>query len=129
MLAVRRAWLAGALTAALATACVAWQQSSVGALSQPHPQRAKYQIWVRGHSHHLHGIRTTTDSVFGVPTHQAPDCATCVLSFALSSVDSVRTLKEGQTAGRNVMWITLVALGALLVFALSSGGLAGAPSP
>lgn len=116
-------WLVGALAVALAgPGCVSWQHSSVGALSEPHPQRAKYQVWVQGRSHYLHAVRTTPDSLFGVPNFQDPDCAHCVVGFALAAVDSVRTQREDQTVGRNALWITLLAVSVLVVVGIAAAG-------
>lgn len=109
------------LSVMVTAGCVSWQRSSLDQLSQAQPVRAKYQIWINGRSHYLHAIRTTPDSVFGVPYFQPPDCATCVVSFALATVDSVRIQRESETAGRNVMWITLTAVVVFMAVAFVRG--------
>lgn len=115
-----------ALTVLVSSGCASWQPTPLATLAAPHPVRATYQLWIANTSHHLHAVRITADSVFGIPRFQAPDCARCTVGLPFASIDSVRTPRTNQTIGQNVLVLTLVAVGAFLIIGLTTFG-GGAP--
>lgn len=84
-------WRATAVTALwLASACGAgWHREELGPERQP-PTRQQVQLW-RGHQTQvLHAVIVGPDSVSGVPFHLPPECDSCRVTVARSTVDSMR---------------------------------------
>lgn len=53
-------------------------------------KRQQVQVWQGGRRFQLHAVRVSADSVSGVPYVQPPDCDSCRVSVARSTVDSLR---------------------------------------
>ena len=99
--------------------CAAWHTEPVATLRNSHGVRDQLQLWVHGRAYALHGVRPVNDSVYGIPLHQPPACDSCALHFAVKDVDSVRTLKAGETVGRNLLWAVPLALAVAFVWGLT----------
>ena len=52
--------------------------------------RAQYQVWGHGSPQVLIALRTTADSLSGVPYWKPPTCDSCRVAIPRSAVDSVR---------------------------------------
>jgi hypothetical protein len=113
---------AAAMVLAGCAAGPGWSRIPQGDLP-PLPVREQAQVWSRGHSQQLHGIRVTRDSISGVPFFQDPRCDSCRVSLARAEVDSVRVGGPGMDAAG----ATLAGLGVglfvflLVVFSALSG--------
>lgn len=55
------------------------------------PVRRQVQVWHTGGLLRLHAVRSTGDSVSGVPYLKAPTCDSCRVSVPWGEVDSLRT--------------------------------------
>ena len=74
------------------------------------PTRQQAQVWSAGKARQWHGILVTTDSVSGVPYTQAPECDSCRVGLARSTVDSIQL--GNPSAG---LWKSLALGGAITV--------------
>lgn len=57
------------------------------AIAEP---RAHYQVWSHGSPRILIALRTTADTLSGVPYWKPPACDSCRVAISRSAVDSVR---------------------------------------
>jgi hypothetical protein len=54
------------------------------------PVRQQVQLWMGGESRVLHAVTLDPRSVSGVPFHLPPECDSCRVVLARSTVDSIR---------------------------------------
>jgi hypothetical protein len=77
------------------------------------------QVWRNGQARVLHAVARTQDSLAGVPFQLPPDCDSCRVTLALTSIDSLRVgnMERGAFRGLGLGYVGLAALGAFLLWA------------
>ena len=93
-----------------------WSHSDE-ALPETPGQRDRFQLWVAGQAHNVHGLRLTEDSLSAVPIWKSPSCDSCRVRFARAQVDSVKV--EG-VSGEAIL-IGSVALVSAMIFTIVEG--------
>jgi hypothetical protein len=76
--------------ATLLTACGAGWRRTEPSPETPLPPRQQVQVWQGDNSRLLHAVVVTVDSISGVPYQLPPDCDSCRVALARSTVDSMR---------------------------------------
>jgi hypothetical protein len=74
------------------------------------PARQQVQLWMGDQTRVLHGVIVDSESVSGIPFHRPPDCDSCRVIIARSTVDSMR-LGNQERGLLGSMAIGYVALG------------------
>ena len=95
----------------LISACSSFQAGRpLDALPLPVPPEKRVEVWVRGERYQLHAVTVDTDSVHGVRWWHDPNCDSCRVTLARSSVDSVRTLAydSGSTGALTIFVVPIV---------------------
>ncbi len=77
--------------------------------AEPDTEWTRVMVWVGDGAYELHGVRTTADSVSGVPFNDPPDCAACRLRFARADVDSIRVRETSDSGNDGTPWSTAMA--------------------
>ena len=107
------------LLACTVTACTFWHRDD-GLLADSLASRDRIQIWIGATAHDVHGVVTRGDSLTAVPYWKPPECDSCRVAFARSSVDSVRAV---QVSGETVLIVVVAAIGLFILHVTQ--GLAG----
>jgi len=121
--------LAGLLLAGSA-GCTAWYARPPLTPRDSLDPRERLELWIGRERFDVHGVVLHGDSLTAVRFHQPPSCDSCVLRFALSAVDSVRTRghSEQRTRGMGVSLLVLTVIALAVAVALAaaySGATAG----
>jgi hypothetical protein len=117
-----RSWRATAVTALwLASACGAgWRRQELSPERQL-PARQQVQLWLGPQARVLHAVIVGPDSVSGVPFNLPPECDSCRVTVARSTVDSMRLGNQERGALRS-LGLGYVAIGvAALILYFSVG--------
>lgn len=97
----------------LLAGCHVWRRSPE-TLARPLEERARVQLWSRGVSYIVHGVRVRDDSVIAVPYWLPPHCDSCAVRLPLALVDSARVLQSADV--RTVALTTvLVGIGVVII--------------
>lgn len=104
--------------ALLANACSKW--SRVEILPVPLAERQQIELWTGRANERVHGVLIHDDSLFGIPTWQAPSCVECGRWYMISRMDSIRVRKPSSSKTATV--IGGVGVGILLLNILCHDG-------
>ena len=97
----------------LPLACAGWQRVTVP-VDTVFADRQQIQIWRGAEARVFHAVRSTPDSLFGVPFQKPPSCDSCRVALARDQVDSLR-LGNQEVPGVLVGMLPIVAYVALLL--------------
>ena len=84
-----RPWIPLA-AATLLNACGAGWRRTEPSPETTLPPRQQVQVWQGNNSRLLHAVVVTVDSITGVPYQLPPECDSCRVALARSTVDSIR---------------------------------------
>ena len=116
----RATWMAVLLPWALGGCGAGWHRLD-DLTPRTLPDRAQVQLWMGHQARVLHAVTLGTDSVSGVPFHRPPDCDSCRVLIARSTVDSMRLGNQERGALRSIGFGSLALGAAALVLYLSVG--------
>jgi hypothetical protein len=119
--------MGGAVTAGLVlflSACSSFQGGRpLDQLPLPVPADKRVEVWSKGERYQLHALTVDADSLRGVRWWNDPQCDSCRVTLARTSVDSVRTLgHDGGKTGALILIVTPIATFGFLWFLLASTG-------
>ncbi len=116
-------WRATAITALwLASACGAgWRRQELSP-ERRLPARQQVQLWQGQQSRVLHAVVVGPDSVSGVPFQLPPECDSCRVTVARSTVDSMRLGNQERGALKSVGlgYLALAASALILYFSIDT---------
>ena len=80
----------GLIMLALTASCSAEWRTIMPEHVARYGQRDQMEVWQHGESMRWHAVVVDSTNVSGIPFYQPPDCDSCRITVARSSVDSIR---------------------------------------